>query len=131
MQTHTIFTNGKGKKKAVNGKAKESSIFANLTFESLESVIAGVKKAAGKMPELPVDLPKGEWTSQALRVLEERYLQKDNTGKPIETPEEMCWRVAFDIASAESRWGMKRSEIIKTAHTFYELLIPRFDKWHI
>ena len=35
----------------------------------------------------------GQWTEPALRVLRERYLLRKD-GEVIETPEEMCWRVA-------------------------------------
>ena len=40
-------------------------------------------------------------TDTALHVLEKRYLQRDNKGKVIETPEEMFRRVAKAIAAAE------------------------------
>ncbi|MBI4562921.1 MAG: hypothetical protein HY724_12830, partial [Candidatus Rokubacteria bacterium] len=46
----------------------------------------------------------GKWTEPALRVLQERYLTR--TGDEVlETPEEMCWRVAQCLAGAEERWG--------------------------
>ena len=38
-------------------------------------------------------------------VLEKRYLLKDEKGDVIETPEEMCWRVAKAIAKAEEAYG--------------------------
>lgn len=31
----------------------------------------------------------------ALTVLEKRYLKKDKTGRVVETPEEVFWRVAW------------------------------------
>ena len=37
----------------------------------------------------------------AMKVLEKRYLKKDETGKPVETAEEMFRRVARNIASAD------------------------------
>src|SRR5438309_9566537 len=35
----------------------------------------------------------GKWTEPALRVLRERYLMREG-GEVVETPEEMCWRLA-------------------------------------
>ena len=40
----------------------------------------------------------GKWTEPALRVLHERYLTRKD-GEVVETPEEMCWRVAVSIAA--------------------------------
>jgi len=38
-------------------------------------------------------------------VLRKRYLLKNEKGEVIETPEQMCWRVANAIASAEENYG--------------------------
>ena len=40
-------------------------------------------------------------SASAIAVLENRYLRKDGEGKVVETPEEMFWRVARNIAEAE------------------------------
>ncbi len=45
----------------------------------------------------------------ALRVLEKRYLKKDDAGKAVETPEEMFRRVAHCVASAELAYNSKVS----------------------
>ena len=42
-------------------------------------------------------------SSNALRVLEKRYLRKNIKGMITETPEELFSRVASDIARAENR----------------------------
>jgi ribonucleoside-diphosphate reductase alpha chain len=44
-------------------------------------------------------------TPQAVTILEKRYLKKDARGRVIESPEEMFWRVAKNIAEAERSYG--------------------------
>jgi ribonucleoside-diphosphate reductase alpha chain len=48
-------------------------------------------------------------TPQAITILEKRYLKKDSQGKVIESPEEMFWRVARNVAEAESFYGNRIS----------------------
>ena len=49
--------------------------------------------------ESPVQL-----SENALRVLEKRYLKKDDQGRAVETPEEMFRRVARAVAQADLRY---------------------------
>ncbi|MBI5187675.1 MAG: adenosylcobalamin-dependent ribonucleoside-diphosphate reductase [Nitrospirae bacterium] len=58
-------------------------------------------------------------TENALKVLQHRYLLRDEAGKVIETPEEMFRRVAKAIASAESQYGSSPDE---WGEKFYELM---------
>ncbi len=95
----------------------------DLALPTYEEIKKEIKNKIGTMPSRPKNLPKGEWSKQALKVLEERYLVKDDNGKPIETPEDMCWRVSWEIASAEARWGAKANEVKKRAREFYNILI--------
>lgn len=97
----------------------------NLNTPSYEELKKEIVGKVGKQPKLPKDLPKGNWTPQAQKVLSERYLVKDRKGKVTETPEEMCWRVSWEIASAEARWGKDRREVKKIAKEFYKLLTTR------
>ena len=48
-------------------------------------------------------------TPHAVAVLEKRYVKKDVKGKVIETPEEMFWRVASNIAEAEHLYRNQNS----------------------
>src|SRR2546428_1299764 len=63
----------------------------------------------------------GTWTEPALRVLRERYLLRKD-GEVIETPEEMCWRVALAIAAGEARYGRSQAAVREIAEAFYEVM---------
>ncbi|HAI22287.1 TPA: ribonucleotide-diphosphate reductase subunit alpha [Candidatus Collierbacteria bacterium] len=74
---------------------------------------------------MPKDLAPGDWSEQGIKVLKERYLDKNSEGEIIETPDELVWRVAFIIASAEARFGASIEEITETAKSFYKLMGSR------
>jgi len=61
-------------------------------------------------------------SENALRVLENRYLKKDDSGKVIESPEEMFERVARAIAEVDLQYGATGEEVEKLAEQFYELM---------
>lgn len=107
--------------KNINKKVQIS--FDKLEFPPYEEIRKDISKRLGKRPNMPADLPVGIWTEQSVKVLSERYLLKDDTGKEIETPEQMCWRIAWEIASAEIRWGKKRNEVLAIAKNFYKILV--------
>ncbi len=60
-------------------------------------------------------------TENARQVLEKRYLRKDNTGKPIETPEDMFHRVAHAIAGAETAYNAQ-ADIAQMEQVFYDTI---------
>ena len=59
---------------------------------------------------LSVTPPSGPVTlsSNARTVLEKRYLVKDKTGKPTETPEALFWRVSTVVADADALVAFRR-----------------------
>lgn len=57
----------------------------------------------------------------ALRVLKERYLRKDDDGNIIETPNQLFRRVARNIAQADRKYD-KKAESKKTEQEFYEMM---------
>jgi ribonucleoside-diphosphate reductase alpha chain len=59
-------------------------------------------------------------SENALRVLEKRYLKKDDEGRPTETPEEMFRRVARAVAQADRLYG-EESEVQETEERFFRL----------
>jgi ribonucleoside-diphosphate reductase alpha chain len=106
-----------------NGETKIT--LDDLTAPVYEEIIENIHKKIGDRPQMPGNLPKGEWTEQALKVLGERYLMKNDKLEPIETPEQMVYRVAWEIASAEATWGAKRKDVESIAREFYELMVSR------
>ena len=58
----------------------------------------------------------------AAKVLEKRYLKKDEDGRAIEKPSDMFVRVARNIAEAERAWGADDSAVDEIARDFYELM---------
>ncbi|MBI4680673.1 MAG: hypothetical protein HY753_05565 [Nitrospirae bacterium] len=58
----------------------------------------------------------------SLKVLEKRYLKKNEEGKTVEGPEEMFRRVAKTIASVELNYGKSETEVVYLEGQFYELM---------
>lgn len=74
---------------------------------------------------MPEGLKPCEWTSDAIKLVMERYLRRDKEGNISESREEMCWRVAYHIASADKKYGKSDNEIIALAKEFYTALAER------
>ena len=76
---------------------------------------------------LPVNPPATPATlsQNARTVLDKRYLVKDKTGKSVETPEDMFWRVATTVAEPERRYGATDKQVEAIANEFYELMTQR------
>jgi len=108
-------------KKNILKKSPKLSL-ESLTFPDYAKVRKEIEKKLGVRPAKPTDLPEGCWTEQALKVLTERYLRKDGEGKTTETPDELCWRVAWEIASSEILWGKKKEEVLEIAKDYFKLL---------
>jgi ribonucleoside-diphosphate reductase alpha chain len=75
---------------------------------------------AATPPEGPVTL-----SANARTVLEKRYLVKDKSGKPVEQPEDMFWRVATVVAEADRRYGASDGAVQALAEEFYFLMTQR------
>jgi ribonucleoside-diphosphate reductase alpha chain len=87
------------------------------------------------MAELTRPVKQGQWSESALRVLRERYLDRFKKAVPgeapsardvAETPEEMCWRVASAIATAEVTWGKTEEQVHEVASRFYDLMVDGY-----
>lgn len=74
------------------------------------------------IPALPEGLPKIQLSDNSIKVLEKRYLRRGADGKPIETIDEMFWRVAYNIAVIDENYD---GEALPRAEEFYRLMTTR------
>jgi Ribonucleotide reductase, alpha subunit len=63
-----------------------------------------------------------ELSANAMKVLEKRYLKKDDAGNTIETPEQLFQRVAKNIAAADSYYGKNTADVKKTEEEFFDMM---------
>src|SRR5918911_1938844 len=61
----------------------------------------------------------------ARTVLEKRYLVRSERGEPVETPEDLFWRVATVVAEADRRYGASDAQVQALAEEFYYLMTQR------
>lgn len=61
-------------------------------------------------------------SDNAKTVLSKRYLKRDKDGNPVENPEDMFWRVAEAIASADKQYKKSAAEVKKLAEDFYKMM---------
>ena len=66
--------------------------------------------------------PDPKLTENALRVLEKRYLKRDDKNRVIETPKELFVRVAWNLAQAERYYGGDEKRVEESAKRFYRLM---------
>src|SRR2546426_4694657 len=81
-----------------------------------------VKIADSKFIEIVADEPDPKLMDNALRVLQKRYLKKDDKGRVIETPKELFARVAWNLAQAERNYGASEAQVEETARRFYRII---------
>lgn len=73
-------------------------------------------------PPLPKGAGKVELSDNSRAVLERRYLRHGEDGKPLETPEELLWRVAYHVALGAAK---QDEDVVPEAQRFYQLLTEK------
>ncbi|HET9274692.1 MAG TPA: ribonucleotide reductase N-terminal alpha domain-containing protein, partial [Gemmatimonadales bacterium] len=65
-------------------------------------------------------------STNAITVLEKRYLVKDEAGKPAETPEALFSRVARTVAEPDRTYGASQGAVEALAEAFFDLMAKRY-----
>lgn len=73
-------------------------------------------------PPLPRTARQVELADNGRTVLTKRYLRRGPDGRPVESIEEMFWRVACHVAEVEQEW---RGDVLGSATRFYDLLTAK------
>ncbi len=75
------------------------------------------------IPPVPTDLIDPQFSENAWYIGQTRYARRDAAGKPIETPREVLWRVAYNVATAERLYAKSPQKAhLEAARTFYNLM---------
>ncbi len=72
-------------------------------------------------PPIPESLPKIELTENSRQVLAKRYLRRGNDGNPIESIDDMFWRVAWHVADVPEREHDQEA----LAEAFYRMMASK------
>jgi ribonucleoside-diphosphate reductase alpha chain len=79
-------------------------------------------KVESKAIEILAGEPDPKLSENAMRVLEKRYLKRDDKNRVIETPRELFMRVAWNLAQADLEYGANDEQVAESARRFYRLL---------
>jgi ribonucleoside-diphosphate reductase alpha chain len=100
-----------------------------ITIPLLENIIEAKLREFGFTKISPIKLNSSMFKNEepvlsenAKKVLERRYLKKDDSGKVKETPAQMFRRVARHIANAESKYG-DEDHVKEIEERFYQMMI--------
>ncbi|MEM5793152.1 MAG: adenosylcobalamin-dependent ribonucleoside-diphosphate reductase [Candidatus Aenigmatarchaeota archaeon] len=97
-----------------NGHARTAKAFILLRQKRLE--IKRAKSLLGVEDDLGLSL-------NALVVMKNRYLRKNERGEIIETPREVFERVAKAVASIDTKYGKSKEEVERTEKEFLEMML--------
>ena len=97
-------------------KAGESEVAKSyILYRERRAEIRDTKKIIGVSDDLKLSI-------NAVRVLERRYLRKNEKRDVVETPSEMFGRVARAVAEADMRYGKSKEDAARVDEEFYGMM---------
>lgn len=94
-------------------------------FVSEEEKLVEIHKIGCEIPAVPTTLAEPKLSENAWYIGKTRYARRDANGTPIESPKELFWRVAYNIATADRLYGGNDKTHMSTASMFYKLMATR------
>jgi len=82
-------------------------------------------KIGCEIPVVAESLPEPKLSENARYISDTRYSRRDAEGNPVETPKDLLWRVAYNIATADRLYGADKKQHLRTATKFYKLMASR------
>lgn len=89
------------------------------------SKLAEIHEIGRNIPTPPVKLAEPKLTENSWYIGKTRYARRRPDGTSTETPKELFWRVAYNIATAERLYGGDEKAHLATATRFYKLMANR------
>jgi ribonucleoside-diphosphate reductase alpha chain len=77
------------------------------------------------IPKAPATLAEPKLSENAWYIGKTRYSRRDASGNPIESPKDLFWRVAYNIATADRLYGGSEKAHLSTATQFYKMMATR------
>jgi ribonucleoside-diphosphate reductase alpha chain len=102
-----------------NGRKSKSSLLIEVDSLDGESEVATVSENDSSLGDMDINI---QLTENAVKVLEKRYLKKNEQGEVIETPVQLFRRVARFIASADILYD-PTADIQKTENEFFNMMV--------
>lgn len=81
-----------------------------------------IHKIGLDIPSPPTRLAEPKLSENSWYIGKTRYARRDSAGNPIESPRELFWRVAYNIATADRLYGGNEKTHLTTAAKFYKLM---------
>jgi ribonucleoside-diphosphate reductase alpha chain len=99
--------------------------FRTVSGSRVISDISKIYDLGRTVPEPPKNIIEPELSDNARYIASTRYARKNVNGEATETPKEILWRVAYNIATADRLYDGSRGIHEKTALEFYKLMATR------
>lgn len=99
----------------------DSEVYTRLFSTKKGLTLTEAKPDKGSVKQNMSETIPIEINENGKRVLEKRYLKKDLEGKPVESIEDMFWRVSRNIAEADGNYD-KNADVEATANEFYRMM---------